>query len=103
MSTQLKHIFSFYGALAAARLISLFVGDVMLTRDEVDGLMAGLLVSFEPPRGTTHLAEWLAENKDTVGRRYASEMARHFSSRSDLPDQQPYPVAPGGNQKEKPQ
>ena len=90
-------------ALAAARLIGLFVGDVMLTRDEVDGLMAGLLVSSEPPRGTTHLADWLAEHKDTVGRRYASELARHFKSRPDSPDQQPYPVAPGGNQKEKPQ
>lgn len=87
-------------ALAAARLISLFVGDVMLTRDEVDGLMAGLLVSSEPPRGLTHLAGWLAKNKDTVGLRYASEMARHFTSRSELPDQQPYPVASGGNQKE---
>ncbi len=36
-------------ALAASGLLSLLVGDVMLTRDEVDGLMAGLLVSSEPP------------------------------------------------------
>ena len=85
-------------ALAAARLISLFVGDVMLTRDEVDGLMAGLLVSSEPPRGTTHLADWLAEHTDTVGLRYASELARHYEDRPKSPQQQPYPIAPRRNQ-----
>jgi uncharacterized protein YbjT (DUF2867 family) len=65
-------------ALLAARFISPFVGDVLLTRDEVDGLMAGLLVSSEPPRGQTHLADWLAENKESVGKEYASELARHY-------------------------
>lgn len=65
-------------ALAAAQVISLFVRDVVLTPEEVDGLMAGLLVSSEPPRGTTRLADWLRENRLTVGARYASELARHF-------------------------
>jgi NADH dehydrogenase len=65
-------------ALAAAQVISLFVLDVVLTLEEVDGLMAGLLVSSEPPRGMTRLADWLRENRDTVGVRYASELARHF-------------------------
>ncbi len=65
-------------ALAASKIVSAFVGDVVLTQDEVDGLMAGLLVSSEPPRGTTHLADWLTENKDSIGARYASELARHY-------------------------
>jgi len=50
----------------------------VLTQDEVDGLMAGLLVSSEPPRGKTHLADWLAQNKNLVGVKYASELARHY-------------------------
>lgn len=65
-------------ALAAAQFLSLFVGDVMLTPEEVDGLLAGLLVSSEPPRGKTHLADWLEQNKTSVGARYASELERHY-------------------------
>ncbi len=65
-------------ALTAAQFISLFVGDVVLTPEEVDGLMAGLLISPEPPRGKTHLADWLGQNKASVGARYASELARHY-------------------------
>ena len=65
-------------ALAASKVISAFVGDVVLTQDEVDGLMAGLLVSAQPPLAKTHLADWLSANKSEVGRRYASELARHY-------------------------
>jgi uncharacterized protein YbjT (DUF2867 family) len=65
-------------ALRAAQFLSLFVKDVMLTPEEVDGLMANLLVSKEPPRCETSLQSWLEENKSTVGRQYASELARHF-------------------------
>jgi len=65
-------------ALSAAQFLSLFVGDVMLTPEEVVGLMADLLVSQEAPRCKTHLADWLKENKESVGRSYASELARHY-------------------------
>lgn len=65
-------------ALLAAQFLSLFVNDVMLTPEEVDGLMANLLVSKEPPRCKTSLKDWLKENRETVGRNYASELARHF-------------------------
>lgn len=65
-------------ALLAAQFLSLFVNDVMLTSEEVDGLMANLLVSKEPPRCKTSLKDWLKENRETVGRNYASELARHF-------------------------
>ena len=65
-------------ALAAAEFLSLFVGDVLLTPEEVDGLMAGLLVSAESPRCETKLSDWLAENKKSLGMHYASELKRHY-------------------------
>jgi NADH dehydrogenase len=65
-------------ALAAARIISVFVRDVVLTPEEVDGLMADLLVSAEPPRCSTLLTDWLRENRDTAGKSYASELQRHY-------------------------
>lgn len=65
-------------ALATAQLLSLFLGDVLLTPEEVDGLMAGLLVSKETPRCKTRLGDWLAANKATVGKEYASELKRHY-------------------------
>ena len=65
-------------ALKAAQFISLFVGDVVLTPEEVDGLTANLLVSSEPPRCKTRLGDWLTENRETVGAVYASELARHY-------------------------
>jgi len=64
--------------LWAAQFLSLFVKDVMLTPEEVDGLTANLLISKEPPRCKTSLRNWLEENKNTVGEQYASELARHF-------------------------
>jgi NADH dehydrogenase len=65
-------------ALLAAQFLSLFVRDVLLTPEEVDGLMAGLLVSTEPPRCETHLADWLEKNKNSVGAKYASELKKHY-------------------------
>lgn len=54
------------------------IGDVLITRDEVYGLMDELLVSKQPPRGKVLLSEWLRENSEEVGRRYASELKRHY-------------------------
>jgi len=65
-------------ALQAARLLSLFIGDVLLTKEEVQGLMAGLLVSSDPPLGATRLSDWLAANRASVGMKYANEIARHY-------------------------
>jgi uncharacterized protein YbjT (DUF2867 family) len=65
-------------ALAAAQFLSIFVGDVLLTPEEVDGLTAGLLVSNETPRCKTRLSDWLEENKEKVGKIYASELKRHY-------------------------
>jgi len=65
-------------ALLAAQLMSVFVKDVMLTPEEVDGLMSNLLISKEDPRCKTSLRNWLEENKSSTGKFYASELARHF-------------------------
>ena len=65
-------------ALLAAQFMSLFVKDVILTPEEVDGLMANLLVSKEPAQGKTRFDEWLAENKNTIGTTYASELRKHY-------------------------
>jgi uncharacterized protein YbjT (DUF2867 family) len=65
-------------ALQAARFISIFLGDVLITPEEVKGLMAGLLVSSDPPTGSSSLAAWLERNRETVGKKYASEIKRHY-------------------------
>jgi NADH dehydrogenase len=65
-------------AFFLSRLIGYVVNDVVLTRGEVDGLMANLLVSDAAPTGQTRLSDWLDQNADRVGTRYASELKRHY-------------------------
>ncbi len=65
-------------ALFLSKLAGSLVRDVILTRDELEGLMASLLVSDLPPLGQTSLRQWLAENADRVGACYASELNRHY-------------------------
>lgn len=57
-------------------VIGKFVGDVVITREEIDGLMADLLYTNAEPAGTTKLTEWAAANRETLGARYASELGR---------------------------
>ncbi len=64
--------------LALTRLVGLLMRDMALTRDEVDGLMAGLLTSEAAPTGTTRLCDWLKDNADGLGRRYVSELGRNY-------------------------
>lgn len=65
-------------ALSLAKLIEPFIGDVLITRDEIYGLMADLLISHHPPTGHTHLGDWLEAHGASVGKKYASELARHY-------------------------
>jgi NADH dehydrogenase len=64
--------------LVTARVAGIFLRDVVLTRDELDALTAGLLVSHEPPRGTDSFETWLEANGEGLGRQYHSELARNF-------------------------
>lgn len=63
--------------LFIAKLIGYAVRDVVITKDEIEGLMSNLLVSQGPPTGHTRLSEWLNQNADSVGAKYASELERH--------------------------
>ena len=65
-------------ALFFSKMAGYLVRDVVLTRAEIDGLMAGLLVSDGPPNAQTSFSRWLEDNRATLGRRYASEMRRHY-------------------------
>jgi NADH dehydrogenase len=65
-------------ALLAARMAGWLVRDVVLSKDEIDGLMAGRLVSAAPPTTSTRFTEWLQAEGASLGRRYASELARHY-------------------------
>ncbi len=66
-------------ALLAAGLIGRLVGDVVLTRDELSGLMANLLVASGPATGEVTFSRWLWENAHRVGLAYASEVRRHYA------------------------
>ena len=65
-------------ALFLSRMVGYLVGDVALTRNELEGLMANHLVSGSPPLSRTSLKEWLAENRHSIGTQYSSELRRHY-------------------------
>ena len=66
-------------AYLCTRLTGLMLRDVVLTREEYKGLMSDLLAPQGPPTGETRLSQWLSENRQRVGRHYASEVARHYA------------------------
>ncbi|MDQ6805954.1 MAG: NAD(P)H-binding protein [Actinomycetota bacterium] len=65
---------------AASRALGVLVRDVVLTPDEISGLTSGLLVSHHSPLGRIAFTEWLAEHSRSIGRSYANELQRHFST-----------------------
>ena len=75
--TRLVHV-SMPTAYVATRIAGWFVGDVVLTWEEYKGLMAGLLAPEGPSARETCLSHWLAAHREHVGKRYASEVARHY-------------------------
>jgi uncharacterized protein YbjT (DUF2867 family) len=66
-------------AYLATLVAGWFVGDVVLTWEEYRGLMGNLLAPEGPASGSTRLSEWLSAHKESVGKRYASEVARHYA------------------------
>jgi len=65
-------------SFAASRVLGLLVRDIMLTRDEVTELTASLLVSDHPQQGTIGLSTWASGHADELGRKYHSELDRHY-------------------------
>jgi uncharacterized protein YbjT (DUF2867 family) len=61
---------------ASGWLIGKFTGDVVITREEIAGLMQNLLCTNSPPAGATQLTDWARDHAATLGRHYASELAR---------------------------
>jgi NADH dehydrogenase len=64
--------------LPLSRLMGLLMRDVVLTSDELAGLMADLLVSTGPPTGHTSFRGWLEQNRGQIGAAYTSELRRHY-------------------------
>jgi uncharacterized protein YbjT (DUF2867 family) len=67
----------------SCRLVGLLVGDVVITREEIRGLMDGRLYVSAPALGVTKLTEWMDHHRDTLGRHYTSEMARRVDRASE--------------------
>lgn len=61
--------------------VGAIVGDVLITRPEIEGLMADLLYVESAPVGTTRLSEWARAHSSALGQRYASEIARRRDRR----------------------
>ena len=57
-------------------IIGKIVGDILITREEIEGLMADLLYVDSPPAGKTKFADWAKEHAESLGKHYASELAR---------------------------
>jgi nucleoside-diphosphate-sugar epimerase len=66
---------------AVARVMGNIVGDVVITRDEITGLMNNLLYVDSPLAGETKLTDWAREHADTLGQHYASELSRRKDRR----------------------
>ncbi len=64
-----------------ASLIGKFVGDVFLTRQEIAGLMRGLLATSSPPAGKIRLTDWAKAHARELGSKYSSELARRQNRR----------------------
>jgi uncharacterized protein YbjT (DUF2867 family) len=62
----------------ASGVLGAILGDVVLTQDEIQGLMADLLVSHQSPTGRISLEMWIKSHAEIIGSRYASELARHY-------------------------
>jgi len=67
-------------ALLLARIIGCSVKDVVITKDEIEGLMANLLVSQSQPTAQTRFSNWLTLNAGKIGTRYISGLARRYSA-----------------------
>jgi len=68
--------------LWAGDLVASYVHDVLLTREELQGLMEELLVSAEKPRGVRRIDNWLLSSSESIGRTYASELDRHWKGQA---------------------
>jgi uncharacterized protein YbjT (DUF2867 family) len=67
-------------ALAGLKVAGTLLGDVVLTADEIAGLTNEYLYAEEPLRRGSDVGAWLTTSsvRAELGRKYSSELARHF-------------------------
>lgn len=61
---------------ALCKILGWVMKDVVITREEIKGLMEERLYVQSPPLGQTKLSEWVAQKRDRLGLHYTSEIAR---------------------------
>jgi uncharacterized protein YbjT (DUF2867 family) len=65
-------------AYQMTRAVGWLVNDVVITREEIRGLMEERLYVNSSPLGTTKLSDWARANSGRLGLKYTSEMARRL-------------------------
>ena len=65
-------------ALFLAQMIGYLVKDVVITKEEIDGLMSNLLISETEATTPTLFSEWLVQNADNIGVKYISGLERRY-------------------------
>lgn len=63
-------------AYIAGKILGLILNDYIITKEEIEGLMANLLYTNSPPAGNTKLTTWMKQNSKTLGKHYANEIKR---------------------------
>ncbi len=63
-------------------LLGRIKGDVIITREEIRGLMDDLLYVDSPPAGSTKLSDWARQHANELGKHYANELARRIDRRA---------------------
>lgn len=83
-----KPIFSVHPTLGylVSKLVNVAKNDVVITRQEIEGLMRGLLDSSAPSAGETKLSTYIEGQKETLGIRYANEIKRRSNRRMAYSD-----------------
>ncbi|MDX1414061.1 MAG: NAD(P)H-binding protein [Candidatus Promineifilaceae bacterium] len=62
--------------LIAGRIMNRLLDDVVITKEEIDGLMADLLYVDSAPTGSTPLTAWAQKHANNLGVKYSNELAR---------------------------
>ena len=65
-----------WAGLMIGKVFGWFMRDVVITRDEIGGLMDDLLYVQSEPTGEIRLSEWAKKHQNELGRGYRSELAR---------------------------
>jgi uncharacterized protein YbjT (DUF2867 family) len=64
-----------------ASVLGFVLRDVLLTADEYRAMADGLADTDGPATGSIALSAWIQQHADSLGRRYANEIDRHFRPR----------------------